>query len=85
VGDVVLDAFLGSGPTLIECKLLGRHGIGVDVSREAIHLARDRLNFNYEPLQLSSSELFTNANQLCEEGNNFEWVKPIIKPYQGDA
>ena len=39
VGDVVLDAFLGSGTTLIKCKLLGRHGIGIDISREAIFLA----------------------------------------------
>jgi len=49
VGDVILDAFLGSGTTLIECKLLGRHGIGVDINREAIYLAWDRLNFNYKP------------------------------------
>jgi hypothetical protein len=25
------------------------------------------------------------ATQLREEGNDFEWVKPIIKLYQGDA
>ena len=42
-GDVVLDAFLGSGTTLIECKLLGRHGIGVDINYEALMVAWDRL------------------------------------------
>lgn len=30
-GDVVLDTFLGSGTTLIECRRLGRHGIGVEL------------------------------------------------------
>ncbi|HIP88792.1 MAG TPA: site-specific DNA-methyltransferase, partial [Thermococcus paralvinellae] len=41
-GDLVLDAFLGSGTTLIECKLLGRHGIGVDINYEALMVAWDR-------------------------------------------
>jgi len=30
-GDTVLDVFLGSGTTLIECKRLGRNGIGVEL------------------------------------------------------
>jgi hypothetical protein len=30
-GDVVLDTFLGSGTTLIECRRQGRHGIGVEL------------------------------------------------------
>ncbi len=45
-GDTVLDAFVGSGTTLIECKLTGRKGIGVDINKEAIILTRDRLNFH---------------------------------------
>lgn len=44
-GDTVLDAFVGSGTTLIECKLTKRKGIGVDINKEALILARDRLNF----------------------------------------
>lgn len=44
-GDTVLDSFVGSGTTLIECKLTGRKGIGVDINEEALILTRDRLNF----------------------------------------
>ena len=49
-GDVVLDQMLGGGTTLVECKLLGRNGIGVDVNRDALLVAFDRLNFPYRPL-----------------------------------
>jgi DNA modification methylase len=47
-GDWVLDQMVGSGTTLVECKLLGRNAIGVDVNPSAIMVARDRLNFQYK-------------------------------------
>jgi len=46
----VLDQMCGSGTTLIECKLLGRNAIGVDINPDCIMLTRDRLNFEYNPL-----------------------------------
>lgn len=46
--ETVLDQMCGSGTTLIECKLLGRNGIGVDVNRDAVIITRDRLNFQYK-------------------------------------
>jgi len=49
-GEWVLDQMCGSGTTLIECKLLGRNAIGVDINYEAIILTLDRLNFTYRPL-----------------------------------
>jgi DNA modification methylase len=49
-GEVVLDQMVGSGTTLIECKLLGRNGIGIDINPEAIMITRDRLNFNYSTI-----------------------------------
>ncbi|MFQ5874960.1 MAG: TRM11 family SAM-dependent methyltransferase, partial [Dehalococcoidia bacterium] len=48
-GDVVLDQMCGSGTTLVECRLLGRRGIGVDINRDAIMVTRDRLDFDYAP------------------------------------
>ncbi len=33
-GDWFIDTFLGSGTTLIECKRLGRNGIGIELNQE---------------------------------------------------
>lgn len=44
-GYVVLDQFAGSGTTLVEAKLLGRTGIGVDINRSAIDIATQHLDF----------------------------------------
>jgi len=51
-GDTILDPFVGSGTTLIEAKLLYRNAIGVDINKDAIMVTRDRLNFNYNPLNV---------------------------------
>ena len=55
-GEWVLDQMVGSGTTLIECKLLGRNGIGVDVNPACIYLTRDRLNFSFRSLDPSFPE-----------------------------
>jgi len=40
-GDWVLDTFVGSGTTLIECKRLGRNGIGIELNQEVAIKARE--------------------------------------------
>lgn len=45
--DIVLDPFCGSGTTLVECKLLKRKGIGIDVNENALKISKQRLDFNY--------------------------------------
>ena len=42
-GDLVVDAFVGGGTTLIEAWLLGRRSVGFDISRLAIATTRARL------------------------------------------
>jgi SAM-dependent methyltransferase len=49
-GELVLDQMCGGGTTLVECKLLQRNAIGVDISLDAIMLSWDRLNFEYQAL-----------------------------------
>ena len=41
-GEWVLDAFLGSGTTLIECQRLGRNGIGIDIDPNILKIAQER-------------------------------------------
>jgi SAM-dependent methyltransferase len=61
-GEWVLDPMVGSGTTLVECKLLGRNGIGVDINYEALMLTFDRLNFEpqnlYETLPPTEIRLY---------------------------
>lgn len=53
--DVVLDTFLGSGTTLIECKRLGRNGIGIELLPEIAEMAKQRINQE----SLFDSKIFT--------------------------
>ncbi|MHA2675412.1 MAG: DNA methyltransferase [bacterium JZ-2024 1] len=39
-GDWVLDTFVGSGTTLIECRRLGRNGIGIELNPEVAEKAK---------------------------------------------
>jgi DNA modification methylase len=43
INEKILDCFLGGGTTLIECFLLGRKGIGLDVSPHALYMSKQRL------------------------------------------
>jgi site-specific DNA-methyltransferase (adenine-specific) len=52
--DLVLDPFSGSGTTLLAAELLGRNSMGIDVSIEAVELARQRLA---QPVRTSSELL----------------------------
>ncbi len=52
--DSVLDPFAGSGTTLVAAELSGRNSIGIDVSAEAVALARQRLA---QPVRTSSELL----------------------------
>lgn len=43
-GDWVVDTFVGSGTTLIECKRLGRNGIGIELNSEVAKKAGEQIN-----------------------------------------
>ncbi len=63
-GEWVLDPFLGSGTTLIECKRLGRNGVGVELSPEVVDIANknisneeNKFNVRIEVINADSTEL----------------------------
>jgi len=58
-GDIVLDPMVGSGTTLIECKLLHRNGIGIDINPKAAELTKKSLDFNFQ----------TNSKQTVYQGD----------------
>lgn len=73
--ETVLDQMCGSGTTVIECKLLGRNAIGVDINPDAIMVTRDRINFEYMPLDsdfpsVSISTYAGDARNLNEIGDS---------------
>ena len=73
-GDTVLDQMAGGGTTLVECKLTGRRGIGVDINRDALMLTMDALNFDMPALP---SPAVAPATADAEP--------PPITLYEGDA
>lgn len=76
--DIVLDPFIGSGTTLIECKILNRNGIGVDINKHSISITQNRLNFdvdnNSKQLVLLGNAL--NLNGIEEDSIDFICTHP---------
>ncbi len=83
--DVVLDPMMGSGTTLVECRLLRRNAIGVDVNLEAVMLSNDRLTFTHPNLQ-SGARTFAvtylgDARNLNEVGDGSVDLIATHPPY----
>jgi DNA modification methylase len=53
-GDWVLDPFLGSGTTLIECKRLGRNGVGVELNPAVVKSAKSIIEKEKNPDKATS-------------------------------
>ena len=71
-GDWVLDPFMGSGTTLVECKRLGRNSVGIDLEEKAVELARENLKktedvYGSEIEAIISDNLEVNYQRLLEE------------------
>jgi site-specific DNA-methyltransferase (adenine-specific) len=63
-GDIVLDPFCGSGTTCVSAKFLKRNYIGIDISIEAVKLAKSRLE-----------EMIITESSLLNKGTNEYLVK----------
>src|ERR1043165_6000672 len=81
-GDVVLDAFLGSGTTLIECRRLGRHGIGVELKPELARQASDRINSQDNPYGVTTQILTGDSSDLELTSPKIEQALKAVGPDQ---
>lgn len=66
VNDLVLDLFCGSGTTLVAAKLLNRKFIGIDISEEAVTIAKERV---MNPVK-SNSQLLINGKDSYKNQSN---------------
>lgn len=53
--DLVLDLFSGMATTLIECRRLGRHGIGVELQADVCRTSKERLNEAENPFDVTTA------------------------------
>ena len=76
--DIVLDPFLGSGTTLIECKNLGRRGIGFDINEKAIQISQERLKFasNNDLVQIVQLGDAVNLDKIDDSSIDFVCTHP---------
>jgi len=62
--DWVLDPFLGSGTTLIECRKLGRNGIGIELQPSVARKTRKRLSGERNPFGIHTGVVVADSTQL---------------------
>lgn len=73
-GDTVLDCFLGSGTTAIECKLSNRNSIGIDINPTTIDIAKQRLNFKTSNLSKHIQYLGDARNLNMLENDSIDFI-----------
>ena len=63
-GEWVLDPFLGSGTTLIECRRLGRNGIGIELQPEVAELASKAVSKEKNPFRTAAEIINGDSSAL---------------------
>ena len=75
-GETVLDPMLGTGSTLVACKMTDRRGIGVELSKKWADIARDR------SIHIDTDE--KNPKQLVIEGDA-RHLKRLLSDHKIDS
>jgi hypothetical protein len=63
-GEWVLDPFLGSGTTLIECRKLGRNGIGIELQSTVARRTRTQIAQSNNPFSVYTKVVTGDSTQL---------------------
>ncbi len=74
--DVVLDMFCGMATTLIECRRLGRHGVGIELQPSVCQEAGERLNEAENPEDVQTT--IVNGDSSCK--SVVDKVKSALQP-----
>ncbi len=79
-GDVVLDPMMGSGTTVVEALLEGRHGIGLDIDPLALRLGCVKtMPLDTDSLREAGNQVLRQANTLLSDGVTIE--QGLIKQF----
>jgi DNA modification methylase len=62
--DWILDPFVGSGTTLIECRRLGRNGIGIELNPAVSKIARENLKQEKNPHKIKTKVLTGDSTSI---------------------
>ncbi len=77
--DVVLDPFLGSGTLLRVCQQTNRKGIGIDINKNYIDMARNRLREPFNGFDSIDSRMKRCPNDLNNDNIRTEYIQNHIK------
>ncbi|RKY88598.1 DNA methyltransferase, partial [candidate division KSB1 bacterium] len=71
--DWVLDTFVGSGTTLIECRRLGRNGVGIELNPDVVKKANELIKKEYNRYNIKT-EIVTGDSRKID-------IKEILSRY----
>ena len=71
--DWVLDCFLGSGTTLMECQRLGRNGIGIELQAEISKIAKKNIANDRELVSQTHSKI----EVITADSRTFDYQKKL--------
>ncbi len=78
MGDTVLDTFLGSGTTLIECRQLGRNGIGIELIPGVAEESRKKIEAETNQFNVWTDVVVGDSTQA----QTFEQVRQVLAQHE---
>lgn len=84
-GDWILDTFSGSGTTLIECKRLGRNGIGIELNPRVVRESKELISKEKNPFNIfidviGGDSRFISHDKITNKNPNKKFQMIIMHP-----